>query len=143
MNFRILLIVALVLIITSCSKTNKEGKFIPNNASMVLHVNGKSLSAKLPWNEVKQNPFFSAIYRDSSLSANMKLLMNNPDSSGIDGSNDLLFFAQKDSTESYIAFEGNIKNICCAYPTSTINIVTIKSTAVFLFNKRTTKGHSK
>ena len=110
MNFRILLIVALVLIITSCSKTNKEGKFIPNNASMVLHVNGKSLTTKLPWNEIKQNLFFNEIYKDSSLSANVKSIMNNPDSTGIDVNNDLLFFVQKDSTESYIAFEGSIKN---------------------------------
>ncbi len=109
-NLRVLLIISLSIMFTSCSKSNKEGKLIPNNATMVLHLNGKSLSAKLPWNEVKQNPFFTAIYKDSGLSANLKLLMNNPDSSGIDVSDDLLFFAQKDSTESYIAFEGTVKN---------------------------------
>ena len=109
-NFRRLLIVAIVVLFASCSKTNKEGKLISNNATMVLHINGKSLSNKLPWNEVKINSFFKVINNDSSLSTKMKLILNNPDSTGIDVSNDLLFFTQKDSTESYIAFEGTIKN---------------------------------
>ena len=109
-NFRRLIIIAIVVFFASCSKTNNEGKLIPNNATMVLHINGKSLAAKLPWNEVKLNPFFKTIYTDSTLSARIKLIFNNPDSTGIDVGNDLLFFTQKDSTESYVAFEGTIKN---------------------------------
>ncbi|MEP6594322.1 MAG: DUF4836 family protein [Ginsengibacter sp.] len=103
--------ISLVFIITSCSKTNDEGKMIPNNALAVMHLNTKSLSAKLSWNEIKQTNWFKEIYSDTSIKPWTKKLMDNPDSTGIDFNSGLILFVQKPAgTEGQIVFEGEIKN---------------------------------
>ena len=107
---RISLVAATVILLASCSKTNTQGKYIPSDASFVLQVNGKSLSSKLPWDEVKQNPLFKDANIDSTVPSGMKMLLNNPDSVGIDAGADLIFFVEKDSIGGYVALEGSIKN---------------------------------
>lgn len=109
-RFRNLLVVATVILFASCTQSNTLGKLIPKEAAIVVHVDGKSLSAKLPWEEIKQNPLFKEAYGDSSIPAAMKAILNNPDSAGIDTKSDLLFFAQKDSLGGYVVFEGTIKD---------------------------------
>jgi hypothetical protein len=110
-RFRIPLLAALsVLILASCSKTNKEGKHVPKDAAIVLHINGASLSSKLPWDEVKQNELFKQLYADSSVPAFVKKTLDNPENSGIDIKADLLFFVEKDSLGSYSVITGNVKD---------------------------------
>ena len=110
-NFRnALLTVFSVLIFASCTKTNKEGKFIPKNAAIAVLVNGASLSTKLPWDDVKQNELFKQMYADTSIPAFVKQALDNPDNSGIDTKTDLLFFAQKDTIGGIVAFTGTIKD---------------------------------
>lgn len=110
-HFRNLLVVATVILFASCTKSNTLGKLIPKEAAIVMHIDGKSLSAKLPWEEIKQNPLFKEAYIDSTIPAAMKMILNNPDSAGIDTKGDLIFFAQKDSTGGYVAFEGTVKDV--------------------------------
>lgn len=100
----------MLVLFASCSKTNKEGKFIPKNAAIAVHVNGAALSAKLPWEDVKQNELFKKLYADSSIPAFVKQALENPDNSGIDIKNDLIFFAQRDSVGGVIVFTGKIKD---------------------------------
>jgi len=104
--------ISLAFIVISCGKTSKEGKMIPNNAMAVMHLNTKSLSSKLSWNEIKQTSWFNEIYNDTSVKSWTKRLMDNPDSSGIDFSSGLMLFMQKaaGSTEAEIVFEGQIKD---------------------------------
>jgi hypothetical protein len=110
-NFRnALLTVFSVLIFASCTKTNKEGKFIPKNAAIAVLVNGASLSTKLPWDDVKQNELFKQMYADTSIPAFVKQALDNPDNSGIDTKTDLLFFLQKDTIGGVGAFTGTIKD---------------------------------
>jgi hypothetical protein len=109
--FRLTLLAALsVLFFASCKKTNKEGKFIPKDAAIAVHVNGASLSAKLPWDEVKQNVLFKEIYADTGITAFAKQAIENPDNSGINTKLDMLFFAQTDSSGGIVAFTGTIKD---------------------------------
>jgi Domain of unknown function (DUF4836) len=109
--FRLTLLAAVsVLVFASCKKTNKEGKFIPKDAAIAVHVNGASLSAKLPWDEVKQNALFQQLYSDTAISAFVKKALENPDNSGIDTKTDMLFFAQRDSSGGIVAFTGTIKD---------------------------------
>ena len=111
MQTRFLLpVVAAVILLASCSQTNTQGKLIPQDAAVVIHIDGKSLSAKLSWEDIKQNPLFKDADKDSTIPAEMKMLFNNPDSSGIDTKSDLIFFVQKDTIGGYAVFEGNIKN---------------------------------
>ncbi len=100
----------MLVLFASCSKTNKEGKFIPKNAAIAVHVNGAALSSKLPWEDVKQNELFKKLYADSSIPAFVKQALENPDNSGIDIKNDLIFFAQRDSVGGVIVFTGKIKD---------------------------------
>ncbi len=109
-QIRILAVAAMAVLFASCNKTNTQGKLIPKEATVVVHVDGKSLAAKLSWAEVKQNPFFKDMGGDTSMPGPMKRLLNNPDSAGIDAGGDLLFFAVKDSIGGYVALEGNIKD---------------------------------
>ncbi len=109
--FRLSLLAALsVLTFASCKKTNKEGRFIPKDAAIAVHVNGASLSAKLPWDEVKQNALFQQMYADTAITGFIKKALENPENSGIDTKTDMLFFAQKDSSGGIVAFTGTIKD---------------------------------
>ena len=99
-----------ILLFVSCKKNNKEGRYIPKNAAMVFHINGKSISEKLPWEEIRKQDYFKTMYADSSVPAFMKLIMDNPESSGIDITTDMLIFLIKDSAGGYAAMEGTVKD---------------------------------
>jgi len=75
-----------------------------------MHVNGESISSKLPWNEIKQNQLFQEIYADTAMDGVLKAALDNPENTGIDIKNDLTLFIQKDSAGGYIALQGNIKD---------------------------------
>lgn len=102
--------VAMLFILSSCSKSNKQGRYIPNNAAVAVIINGESLSAKLPWEEVKQAPWHQMLANDSSIDAFVKAALDNPDNTGIDTKKDMVFFAVKDSIGGYMVFEGLIKD---------------------------------
>lgn len=98
------------IVVVSCNKSNTQGRYIPADASVAVHINGKSLAEKLPWSEIKNNPLFKDAYSDSNITASVKKLLDNPDNSGIDTKSDLLFFVKKDSLGGYVALEGSIKD---------------------------------
>ena len=103
--------IAICFTLISCGKTNTQGKNIPKSATFVLVVNGKSLTNKLPWNEVKTNALFKQLYNDSNITADIKSILDNPEQSGIDIHTDLVLFINKDSTSGYIGLEGSIKDV--------------------------------
>ena len=100
-----------ILLMVSCSKkSNTLGRYVPANAAIVLHLNVASITAKLPWEEVKQNELFKKMTADSSLSSFAKAALDNPENTGMDIKKDLIFFMVKDSTGAYVAFEGGVKD---------------------------------
>ncbi len=107
---KLLMIGSGIILFASCNKSNTQGKLIPKEAAIVIQLDGKSLSSKLPWEEIKLNPLFVEMNADSSLPSTLKSLLDNPDNAGIDTKADLMFFAIKDSLGGYIGFEGNILN---------------------------------
>ena len=109
-KFSLLLSVSAILFLSSCNKTNKEGRYIPANAAFVVHLNGKSLDSKLPWEEIRQNELFKEVYADSSVPAIVKSVMDSPENTGIDVKTDLLIFVIKDSSGGYVAVEGTVKD---------------------------------
>lgn len=125
-QFLLLAAVTLSFIFASCSKTNEQGKLVPNDAAIVMHINGQSLSSKLPWEEIKANPLFQKMYADSTIPAFVKNILDNPENSGINIKSDFIFFAKQDTSGSLAAFEGSVKD-----------------TEKFkLFNQEATKGGS-
>lgn len=109
-SFKLLTFTAAAMLFVSCKKTNTQGRYIPANAALAMHVNGKSISEKISWSDIKANPLFDNVYSDSTLSANVKKILDNPENSGIDTKTDMMVFLQKDSAGGYVAFEGTIKN---------------------------------
>ncbi len=107
---KLMVFCVITLVLASCSKSNTQGRYIPKEAAAVIMLDGKSLTAKLPWDEIKQNLIFQEAYGDSSLPASIKSLMENPASAGIDPQTDLMFFTIKDSLGGYVAFEGTVKD---------------------------------
>lgn len=100
-----------ILFMASCSKkTNTQGRYIPKDAAFVFHLNGESLNAKLPWDEVKANNAFKMAYADSSVDAIAKAAMENPENTGVDIKADMVFYVVKDSAGGYAAFQGKIKD---------------------------------
>ncbi|MEO6547256.1 MAG: DUF4836 family protein [Ferruginibacter sp.] len=98
------------IIFASCSKSNTLGRLIPKEAAVVIRLDGKALSAKLSWEDIKQNPLFTEMGKDSTMPAALKNVLDNPENAGIDIKTDYLFFVVKDSTGGYIAFEGKVKD---------------------------------
>ena len=100
-----------VLFLASCGKkTNTQGRYIPKDALLAVHLNGASLNAKLPWDEVKANNAFKMAYADSAVDALAKAAMENPENTGVDIKTDMLFFVVKDSSGGYAALQGKIKD---------------------------------
>src|SRR5688572_12634721 len=113
MKFRFLPVVIsifAVLAFSSCKKSNETGKYIPKNASVVIHMNGEALNAKLPWEEIRKNQLFEKIYQDTSLGNTMRSALDNPENTGIDIKKDMMFYIQLDSAGSLVAFQGKIKD---------------------------------
>ncbi len=94
----------------SCKNSNTQGRYIPANAAFAFHVDGKSISEKLPWAEIKNNPLFKEAYADTGMSASMKKILDNPENSGIDSKADFVAFVLQDSIGGYFALEGSVKD---------------------------------
>jgi len=110
-KYPLLFSVIAVLFFSSCShKTNKEGRYIPSGAGFVIHLNGQSLNSKLPWEEIKQSELFKQAYNDSSSSAIVRSVLDNPENTGIDVKNNIEFFMVKDGDLGYMAVEGTLKD---------------------------------
>jgi hypothetical protein len=122
LHVKLMTIVAITVLFASCKDSNTLGKHIPATASIAVHINGKSLSEKLPWNDIKANPLFENVYTDSSISATVKKILDNPDNSGIDTKGDLIFFMQKDADGGYVVLQGAVKD-AAAFKTLTAEMV--------------------
>ncbi|CAN5813803.1 hypothetical protein BH11BAC4_BH11BAC4_03230 [soil metagenome] len=110
-KYPLLFSILAVFMFTSCSKkTNKEGRYIPSDASFAVHMNGQSMSAKLPWEEIKQSELFKDAYSDTTASPLVRSVMENPDVTGVDVKNDIVFFMVKDGEQGYIVVEGGLKD---------------------------------
>ena len=103
----LLLAVALTSIV-SCS-SDKKGIAIPKDASFALHVNVKSLTSKVSWQEIQQNEWFKELYANETDSFARKTLQD-PANSGIDVQGDLGVFIKSQGQGGYMAVEGGIKD---------------------------------
>lgn len=123
MNKRPLVLVAVVLAIlfASCSQGGKSGLLVPKDAAFVMHINLKSLSGKLSWEEIKQSDWFQRVQREEKDSFASKLL-NNPGASGIDMESDWVIHVARYNGSGYSAFQGKIKDAAAYEQTvTTIN----------------------
>lgn len=144
----LLVAVAAMFLFSSCKKnTNTQGRYVPATAAVIVHVNAAAVMEKLPWEEVKQGDLFRTAYTDSSMSDFAKAALDNPENTGIDSKKDFVFFMVKDSSGSYVAFEGAIKDAAKfkAYNSSVLknSNATQKDGTEFLSNEKTTVSWNK
>jgi hypothetical protein len=111
-NVRVLAWSLLILAaMASCGKkSNTQGRYIPEDAALAVVVNGKTLCEKLPWSEVKQNEALEELFKDSTIGAEARKLLDDPEKTGIDIHNDFAFFLIKDSVNSYVCLSGKVKD---------------------------------
>lgn len=144
------LFIAVAFLVSSCNKKNNLGKMIPKNAMVVFHLNTKSLKDKLSWEDIKQNDWYKQAYGDTATLEWMKKLLADPEHSGMDLNEGLVFFAQKNSdTEGEMVLEGSIKSesdfaqfnknldsTATIKKDGDLNFITIKGTAVATWNDK-------
>ena len=111
MNKKPLIILSLLLSIlfVSCKQAGKTGLLVPKDAGFVLHINSKSLSSKLPWEEIRQSEWFQEVGKMEKDSLAQKL-MNDPASSGVKLDEDMVLFMAKHNNHGYISFIGGISD---------------------------------
>jgi Domain of unknown function (DUF4836) len=97
---------------SSCSKKNEVGKMIPKDAMFILQLNTKSLMSKVPWQDVKQTSWFKKASENSGTEQWVTKILDNPENSGIDLDEGLVFFAEKNETapDGILVLEGSVKN---------------------------------
>lgn len=111
MKFRILAaFIAFVVLFSACKSSNKQGRYIPEEATFVVHFNGDSFLSKLPWEEIKKGEVYIDAIKDTSLSPLAKKIMDNPEESGLDIKNDVMMFIMKDSLGGYMAIQMHVKD---------------------------------
>src|SRR5688572_25944276 len=101
---------ALTVLLYSCSSADKNALPVPKDAAFVLHLNAKSLTSKLTWDEIKQTNWFKE-GQASATDSFMKQLLNDPETSGIDTKDDLVFFVKRvTAQEGFAVFAGHVKD---------------------------------
>jgi len=101
------LLALLLILLGSCGKQSNVP--VPENASLVIHINGSSLSSKLSWDEFKQGELYKIAKVEAKDELAQKIL-DNPDSSGIDIKSDAWFFIANSGSNGYVAFTASLKD---------------------------------
>ncbi|HET9429723.1 MAG TPA: DUF4836 family protein, partial [Chitinophagaceae bacterium] len=117
--------IVLVVLLTSCSQ--KSNVPVPEDAAIILHIDGNSLGNKLPWDEIRQSEWFK-IANEETKDSLVKKVLNNPDESGIDIKSDLFIFMKNQGRGAYAVVTGIIKDekIFTGFVEKTSNITTSK-----------------
>jgi hypothetical protein len=97
----------LLVLLGSCGK--KSNVPVPEDAGLVIHINGASLNSKLSWDEFKQGELYKQTKAEIRDELAQKIL-DNPDSSGVDIKGDAYFFLRSRGNSSYAAFTSNLKD---------------------------------
>ncbi len=90
-----------LLVLSSCS--SKPDAPIPADAAFVMHINGKTMSEKLPWSEVKQSEWFKSIAENVNGDSLGTVLLNDPAQSGININSDGWAFVANRGKGAYSA----------------------------------------
>jgi hypothetical protein len=93
---------------TSCS--SKPDAPIPADASFVMHIDGASISDKLPWSEIKESQLFKTVLEETDGDPLAKTILNDPAQSGIDVKSNGWAFVSLRGKGAYSAFIWGLKD---------------------------------
>jgi hypothetical protein len=108
LNHILLLIGTAVFV--SCGGADKHAIAVPKDAAVVFHINAPSLSSKLSWAEIKATNWYKDLHAEANDDSTAQQLLADPESSGINLQQDLVFFVKRRGRAGYIAFEGTLKD---------------------------------
>jgi hypothetical protein len=95
------LLATLVIVFASCS--GKADVPVPEDAAVIIHIDGASLSSKLPWDEIKKSDWFKVANEEIKDDLAKKIL-DNPDESGVNVKSDAYLFMKTRGRGGYVAF---------------------------------------
>ncbi len=100
----------LAIILSSCSKSNKQGKLIPKEAAMVVVIDGKSMNSKLDFNKIRNSEWFREANEDSTKPAWVNKVLQDSGNIGVDMKSNLVFVYLKNTVRSQFLIEGDLKD---------------------------------
>lgn len=110
-HIRFLFSIALIsILLYSCSSVDKNALPVPMNAAVVAHINTKSLTSKLSWEEISKTNWFNSIRMEVKDSLALQVLQN-PEASGVDIKDEMVFFVRRTRDGGFIGFTGRIKDV--------------------------------
>ena len=105
------LITCSAILFTACtSKTSKQGKLIPKDATIVVDINLKAISEQLSWDDIKKTSWYQRALTDTNTPPMIKMILEHPENNGIDAGNDIIMFLLKNGESSQFVVEGNLKD---------------------------------
>ena len=111
--FKFSVLALMIMVIASCSKTENSYNVIPKNSTVVVVVNGKSISEKTGIENFTSTNTYALMKKemDEDEYENFKSfepIFNNTAESGIDFKKDYFFFSYKKENANYMAFYFNL-----------------------------------
>jgi hypothetical protein len=94
----------------SCKNSKSKALPVPKDASMVVYLDGASITSKADWKDLLQADWFRRQKRMTTDSFD-KQLIEDPERSGVDLKSDFIYFTHKRDFITYSVFEGNLKSV--------------------------------
>lgn len=104
-----LAIVLTSFLFVSCGNSKNKELTVPKDVSMVVHLDGASITSKADWNDLIQADWFRR-QKQMSTDSFDKQIMEHPEKSGIELKSDFIYFTQKKDFVTYLVFEGKLKS---------------------------------
>ncbi len=103
----VLALTVLILLLAGCGKQARVP--VPADAFVVFHIDGNSLASKMSWEEVQQSEWYK-IAREEASDSMARILINDPEASGIETKGDTYIFMKMQGKGGYMAVVGNVKD---------------------------------
>lgn len=93
----------------SCKNSKSKELPVPKDASMVIYLDGASITSKADWKDLLQADWFRR-QKQMTKDSFDKQLIEDPEKSGVDLKSDFIYFTHKKDFITYSVFEGNLKS---------------------------------
>jgi hypothetical protein len=96
-------------VLISCKNSKNRELTVPKDASIVVYLDGKSITSKADWKDLLQADWFRR-QKQMTKDSFDKQLIEDPEKSGVDLKSDFIYFTHKRDFITYSVFEGNLKS---------------------------------
>jgi hypothetical protein len=96
-------------LLISCENSKSKELNVPKEASMVVYLDGASITSKADWKDLLQADWFRR-QKQMTKDSFDKQLLEDPEKSGVDLKSDFIYFMHKRDFITYSVFQGNLKS---------------------------------